>query len=64
MNPQGCGIHSQRLGSACIQLGRCDYPNEIEFWKGETPAHVWSSAQGIREKLVAAVRAGDCQSLF
>lgn len=64
LDPQGCGPGSNFLGSACIQSGKCDYLNEVDYWKGETSPHVWDGAQGIRGKLVAAVRVGDCQSLF
>lgn len=64
LDPQGCGIHSNLVGSACVQSGKCDYPNEVDFWKGETPPDIWNGAQGIRQRLVSAVRAGDCASLF
>jgi hypothetical protein len=64
LDPQRCGIHSNFVGSLCVHSGKCDYLNEVDYWKGETPAEVWSDAQGVRAKLVAAVKAGDCQSLF
>lgn len=64
LDPQGCGIHSERVLGACIQSGKCDYLNEVDYWKDETSPDIWNGAQGIRDNLVAAVRSGDCQSLF
>lgn len=64
LDPRGCDLGSDFLGSACIQAGKCEYLNEVDYWKGEISPHVWDGAQGIRGKLVAAVKVGDCQSLF
>jgi hypothetical protein len=64
LDPEGCGIHSNFVGSACIQSGKCGYVNEVDFWKGETSTAVWNGAQGIRETLVQAVKSGDCPALF
>jgi hypothetical protein len=64
LDPDECGIHSNMVGSACVQRGKCDYLNEVEYWKSEVSAEVWNGAQAGRGKLVTAVTSGDCAALF
>jgi hypothetical protein len=64
LDPASCGRYSSTLGSACVQSGKCDYANEIDYWRTETSPANYAAAQSLRQSYVAAVREGNCAVLF
>lgn len=64
LHPEGCGIYSNLVGSACIQDGKCDYQGEVEYLQAETTPAEFARAQELRRAIVAAVKAGSCSVLF
>ena len=64
LDPDGCSAHSNFVGSACMQSGKCGYNREEDFWQSETKPEVFDAAQGLRNQIVASVKAGKCDELF
>jgi hypothetical protein len=64
LDPQSCDAHSNVVRSACTQSGKCDYINEVDFWKGESSPERFAAAQGPRRAIVSAIGRKDCGALF
>jgi hypothetical protein len=64
LDPEGCTAHSNVVGSACMQSGKCDYNREEDYWQANTTPEVFSAAQGLRHQIVASVKSGNCDELF
>jgi hypothetical protein len=67
LRPEDCTLARDRsgfLGSACVQSGRCSYRNMAEYLADVYRQDEFESAEPVRQKIVAAVRGGDCRTLF
>lgn len=64
LHPEGCGIYSSFVGSACVQSGRCDYQGEVEYRQATTAPAEYARAQELRRAIVVAVKTGNCSVLF
>lgn len=64
LDQEGCGIHSNFVGSACIQSGQCSYEREEDYWRATFKPSDFAAAQQLREAIVQLVRQRNCSSLF
>jgi hypothetical protein len=64
LDPQGCNAHSDRLGSACIQSGKCTFEREEEYWRAMASPSDFVAANRLRETIVQHVKQRNCAELF
>lgn len=64
LDPEGCNIHSDFVGSACIQSGQCSYEQEEDYWRATTRPADYAAAQQPREAIVQLVMQRNCVVLF
>lgn len=64
IDPPGCGLQSNFIGSACMQKGECDNRHEEQYWRRRSTPAEFAAAQPIRHALVRAIRQRDCRGLF